>query len=264
LGLIYEMQGNLKKAENAYQNAGNKSALGVIYYLEGQKTKALSLIQEARSNGDNSDRLLYYSGLIYADQKEYSQAISEWEGLKRRHPEDGTIQNNISNAWFLIGWDAYQSGNLSQAVKAMENYFSSHADDEAFKLTLGQLYIQLAVNSLGSEASQDAVQRARELKFSEPTCAYIEALNALKSGNIEKGLEILKRLHQNEPDNPIISFNLGMAHIGRDQPDQAISYLQQTHKNGEAELKRLSSWALVSAHVKLGEWQEAASMIKSI
>lgn len=259
-GMIYERQGRMAEAEESYTRANAAGALAIIHFLKGDIKKANELCKQARSQGCENDRLLYFSGLAAAAERDYETAVSEWKILLTRYPEDVHLKLNIARAYYLIGCGHYQQKDYSKTTLAWEEFYKIYHVDDQIRENLGNAYLMQAYQVIGKAESEAAVRRARELNMDPRLCDFIESLHKLEIADAG-GIEILKRLVQQMPEDAQVLYNLGLAEMRANKHQEAIAHLSQARRYAAGELRETVGWALATAYAGLSDWKNAANAV---
>jgi tetratricopeptide (TPR) repeat protein len=262
-GMVFERQKKMPEAEAAYRKAKATGALAIILFLRGEVPQAITLFKQARQEGLEHDRLLYFSGLAAATQQDYAGAIAEWQLLAKRYPDDVHLRLNIARSWYLAGCETYRQGDYVKTADAWEQFYQVYHVDDQTRHNLGSVYLLHARQMMGKSDAESALRRARELNMDPKICDAIEGLHRLLSDD-KSGADLLRKVAQKQPDNPQVLYNLGMAEIRAGNSQAALPYLTQAYECATGELREQVTWALASAHGNLSNWSKAAELVSDV
>ena len=263
-GLTAEMQGDFEEAEKAYRQTRALGSLGVILYKQGKTQEAVSALQQAREHGDDSDRVLYYSGLCHFDMDLFEEAVSEWELLAKRHPDHTALSLNLSRTWYRWGCNLYLQGKYDQAAEAWESLFQIGDVTEEMRGGLQQLYLLAAYHENSSSEKKNYLQRARELGAKDMVCDYILALGHLTDSDLEGAFPTLTKLVKKDSENPILNYNVGVVELAMGKGQEAVEHFNKARDPDNSELTWLCDWGLVAALGSTGRWKDAAKVLENL
>lgn len=270
LGILYEQQGQLPKALQAYQSAGNHRALGMLHCKQGSYNKAQESLRQAQANGDDSDALLNYLGFVLAQSNQPEQALAVWNKLKTRHNNDLDLGQNIGRLYYLVGHKQAKASQYTEAAQSWEQYLKIFSTDNQVRLALAEVYFRVGIAALHTQngtnenhQAKQAFKRAMDLA-DDNTYAYHLALCELENQEYPACIARLRRLQQNEPDCLEYAYHLGLALLNQNQLSEAHTLLQRVLvKTEDGELKRKAHWSLAGLYMRQQEWQKAADLFST-
>jgi len=133
LGLAFERKGNLREAQNCYEQAIQCQPswfplahynLAGIYLRQGDLAKALSECETAIKADPKFARAYLRKGVILAQQKRFHEAIAEFQKALQFEPELAMAYNNLGLAYQSIG-------NFVEARIAFQKAIEIDTDDWA-------------------------------------------------------------------------------------------------------------------------------------
>jgi tetratricopeptide (TPR) repeat protein len=133
LGLAFERKGNLREAQNCYEQAIRCQPswfplahynLAGIYLKRGELVKALNECEIAIKADPKFARAYLRKGVILAQQKRFHEAIAEFQKALQFEPELAMAYNNLGFAYQSIG-------NLVEAKLAFQKAIELDTDDWA-------------------------------------------------------------------------------------------------------------------------------------
>ncbi|MFZ5903257.1 MAG: tetratricopeptide repeat protein [Chloroflexota bacterium] len=260
-GLAAEMREDLKEAEKAYRQTGSNGSLGVILYKQKKTLEARSALQQARYNGENSDRVLYYSGLCHIEAGDFERGIGEWDLLAMRHPDSGLMRMNLDRASYLWGCELYRQNKYKEAAKAWEPLANSGGTNEDLKDALQQLYVLAAYHENEGAEKKRLLQRASELSAEQWLTDTVLALGHLTNGDLNGAFTTLTRLIKQDPDNEVLNYNLGVVSLALGKGRESVEKFICAQNSGNSQLNQLGTWGVVAALGSTGQWKEAAKAL---
>jgi TolB-like protein len=111
------------------------------------------------------------------------------------------------------------------------------------------------------ELAERSLAEARRLDPLGVVRQIWEAVYWQNRGEPLRALDVLGRLQDQEPDNPVVSFLLGLYHTMADEPDRAIDHLEHAEQMGDVFPIAIVARAITL--VKLDRIQEARALIRS-
>jgi tetratricopeptide (TPR) repeat protein len=262
-GLIYERKKNLSQAEKSYRKAKAGGNVAIILFLKGEVQEAAKMFKQARVEGSDSDRVLYFSGLTAAAEKDYDTAISEWQLISDRHPDDVHLQLNLARAWYLKGCEHYRRSEYDQTAQAWEKFYKVYHVDSQVRENLGLVYLMQAKHTIGKHEAVPALDRARELGLDGNICDFLEGVHRLQSGDVG-GAELLHNVVVYQPENAAALYNLAISEESAGNYSSAISHLTQARQCASGELREQIIWALAAAYAGQSDWAKAAGAVAEI
>lgn len=112
-----------------------KWAIGHAYNLQGQREKAVLYIQQAITQGDESDRTIRELANIYLALKQFDQALPLYQRMLQANPND--VEANSALAFIYA-----QQGRLDEAIQANQVVLQQNPDDYDSLKNLAILYQQ--------------------------------------------------------------------------------------------------------------------------
>ena len=94
--------------------------------------------------------------------------------------------------------------------------------------------------------------------FTRSVTAVEEGIAALAAGDADRALERFQAAAKEVPASPELHFDIGLAHLAKGEPDEAVAALTQAVSTPDAGLRAKALSALGSAHAAKEAWQEAA------
>jgi tetratricopeptide (TPR) repeat protein len=259
-GLIYERKKSLSQAEKAYRKAQADGNVAILLFLKGRVQEAVKMFKQARAKDCDNDRVLYFSGLTATAEKDYDTAISEWQLISDRHPDDVHLQLNLARAWYLKGCQHYHMGEYDQTAQAWEKFYKVYHVDSQVRENLGLVYLMMAKNMIGKNDAGPALDRARELGQDETICDNLEGVHRLQSGD-DGGADLLHAVVIHQPENAAALYNLAVSELCTRNYSSAIDHLVKARQYSSGELREQIIWALAAAYAGQSDWTQAADAV---
>lgn len=227
LGKLFLQQKDYPQAifylEKALEKNDKKSFedLGIAYFYQGQYDKALSLLK----NSDSAESLFFQAGCFYFKNQE-NKAMELYHRLIQRHPDYVKAYNNLAVLY-------KKRKNLKEAEKILLKGLSRNFHADLF-YNLGILYHEQKNFIVAMLCYEKAYQINPLLEeVIEPLYfVYIEL------GLEEKGLDLLKKSIEKNPQNAISHYNLGLFYSKKKEYALAVFHLQAfVHFTDNASLK---------------------------
>jgi tetratricopeptide (TPR) repeat protein len=220
-GKLYQRGRNYTLALEKYKEAQAIDAsyapayreIAELYYLAAQPAKSIENWKKYLEL-NNSDKARYrYMTALFAN-KQYKEAIEEYEGLKK---------SGFNNIYLerIAGYSYYENGNkldtaaYTKGLRALEDFFKNSGANFKYKATdyryKGLLLLRMGKDSLAMKEMEKAIA----LDPASANDIYSElASSAMKAKKYDKVIEYTKRKMNGNPKNLINNdfFNLGRAY----------------------------------------------------
>jgi len=223
--------------------------LAQAYFAVGQKAKAIELVKSLSEQAKNDVRTHFTLGVLLAGQRQYSEAIHEFETADALKPDTFEILHNLGQAYLRRGDNEKARGVLSRALKLspdsaetlylIAQTYSDEGKDldalellvKAHKLAPGSTDVIFLMARLSMKQSfyEDAIPLLEEgLKVVPNRPNLLAALGEcyFMMGKIDKAKDTFQTLIQVDPSARSYAFMaLCYRHLGRF--DEAVKYLEQ-------------------------------------
>ena len=246
LGYIAYQQGKFDDAIRLYtevvqQNTGGVSEahhnLGRIYAGRGEIEKAVTAQQQAIAEAPNLAEAHYQIGVLYSRQLDWHAAIAAYQKTVALVP-------TMPNAYYQLARCYRQTGNISEAEKAMQRFRALKTADTEIQKHLEAVFVadtdekaeallKLANTYLKHERYEkatDAFERMGKYSTSETQTAQVFiglARIALEQGDAKQAITHYERAIELGSETAEIYQNLGMAYM---QNRDAENALKQFHR----------------------------------
>jgi Flp pilus assembly protein TadD len=232
------------------------TTLARLRFERGQRTQAVTLVQDAVRRRPQSAVAHNLLGELYLGDRSYPEAARAFEEAVRLAPGWWVPYGNLARARFATsdaagGLAAYEAG-----VRATEEpvlvvglatlYEQQRRVDEAirqYEILHGRdPHLQLAANNLAMllvtyRKDQASLDRARDLtaEFADSDVGALLDTRGwilFKRGELTEALALLQRAADRAPGSRVILYHLGMAQLKSGQTDKARTSLETAIANG--------------------------------
>ncbi|MCF7809976.1 tetratricopeptide repeat protein [bacterium] len=212
-------------------------SIGVLYYLTGDNSSALSYLQKAIDLSEKDDEIIYNNlGLVYEDMNELEKALSIYHKAAELGIKKAKIHRNI-------GLVEMKLGNYSDAIKAFRTVI-----DE--KPTLYNQYVNMLKEELHATEDDDIVEELQLLIRKGVTSADLERYDNVV-------VDILMKHNLQLADD---YKNLALAYENDGQYDAAVIYFYEAASIDKKSTFLLNKIGIISA--RLGNFAESESAFK--
>ncbi|MFO7857289.1 MAG: tetratricopeptide repeat protein [Ectothiorhodospiraceae bacterium] len=212
--------------------------LGRIAEDQGRVRDALNRYERVES-GDYRSRAGLRRAVVLGREGRVARAREAFEAHRARFPEQAP------RAFLMEAQMLRELGRREDAATVYEQGLAEHPDNADLRYGRGLLRA-VSGDIDGAEAD------FRHILEADPD--HVDALNALgytlvdSTDRLEEGLELIRRAHEQDPENPAILDSLGWANYKLDRPERALDYLRRAyrgHQSGE-----------IAAHLGEVLWQQ--------
>ncbi|HDR16246.1 MAG TPA: tetratricopeptide repeat protein [Desulfobacteraceae bacterium] len=187
--------------EREPRNPKWKLSLGEVLEEAGEKREAAEYFEAALDLSDEGERpdLYKHLGYLYTEIEEYSKAVEKYAEAVRLDQKDANLHYNLA---FLYD----RLGNSDRAEFHLENAVTLESRDVEGRLTLARRLIDRGEGKKAEEYIKEVLARSPD---------NLEAL-LLMAGIAERGdrkrdlLDLYRRIHNLDPKNQTIIYNLGV------------------------------------------------------
>ncbi len=145
------------------------------------------------------------------------------------------IDPGLFEARYFYARHAFARGDLEKAARLYEEAESVRPEDYQSALLVAQIYTDLGRPEQASAAAHRGLRKAEEILRLHPddTRARYMAANALVAlGERERGLEWARAALAQEPDEPMLLYNVGCIYSLAGEVDEAIDALERAVDHG--------------------------------
>jgi len=207
----------------------------------GEESKAIEELEGLLKNDPKASGLHYTLGCLYARQRRYHEALTQFESELRldapyprtylqmghayvalheapqaleRLREAVQIEPENGAAWVEMGRAYEEMGQYQKAVETYQKGIERGEDTPSAYLMLGTAYRKLGK----LELARQAIQKSQQLSAEK---SATKAQHAVDPGPATGALSLSKESHENSPDCTI-PFFMGLDHYRAKQLDQSI------------------------------------------
>ena len=246
LGYIAYRQGKFDEAIQLYMEVVQQDTAGIaeahhnlgrIYAGRGEIEKAVTAQQQAIAEAPNLAEAHYQIGVLYSRQLDWHAAIAAYQKTVALVP-------TMPNAYYQLARCYRQTGNISEAEKAMQRFRALKTADTEIQKHLEAVFVadtdekaeallKLANTYLKHERYEkatDAFERMGKYSTSETQTAQVFiglARIALEQGDAKQAITHYERAIELGSETAEIYQNLGMAYM---QNRDAENALKQFHR----------------------------------
>ena len=257
IGFEYYKQSNYDEAIKNFNKAielwpgfyGAYIALAKTHRAKLEKTTAESLYKRARTIDPNDPRAYEGLGVLYAEQKRFTEAIAEYEGGLEKDSTNVNLLNGLG----------YVYKEMGQHRKAIDYYNKSllyERENLSTQYAIADVYIQMSQPDMAISYLKDIV--AKRSDNMEVVEKLGETLLELKR-YAEAEKEYIK-LIENKPDNYYYHLKLGEAYQRQKKYQAADQEFQAARRL--ASDKALPLYYLVDLNITRGKYGTAEQLAK--
>jgi len=262
LGMISDDKGDYDKAIDYYTRAqtyDNKNPdifknLSLAYRHKKDFDKALESAQKSsslKSDDAGSKKLM---GDIYFEKGMYDEAISQYQGILDKTPENPAVLYNMGSALMAKG----------DEFAAMEYFKKAGAVDRIGEVAhraysrLGTIYIERK----NYEEARKYLKEAASIRPNDAVNRYNLGIAYLKLGKREEAMEELSRAEQLGEKNAALLEKIGEEYLNLKNYDKSLDIYGRIRKNNERNVKILSQIAKI--YYEKGELDKAFDAYRQI
>jgi tetratricopeptide (TPR) repeat protein len=217
----------------------------------GDENRALALTRDLLAQHPNFEPALKFQGALLEDLGNGSEAIASFQAALKLAPTDPELL-------FKIGLYQLQTGHNAEAINLLARALKYSPRDRDTLYYLAQAYHLNGDNDVALKAIQECLKVDSNnasvwQKYGELLCS---------SGDNQAAMQWLHKAQQSDPTLDRIDFDLAVASFRSMDLDQALQYSTQA---AQRKPNNLTVQALLAAvYVKLGKWQDAEPIFRSI
>ena len=210
--------GRLEEAEREFgevlkidpQSGAAYANLGVVYMRRKEWSKALRELREAEKLMPQVAGIRLNIGLAYYRQNEFLKAIPEFESVVRDSPD--ALQPR-----YLLGLCYFFAERWADATATLEPLWAEESGHFPYLYVLSN-----AAHRAGrTELDQKAAEQLTKLGDGSPEYHLFAGKYYLNRGEYDAAMAELEAAAKGNPQLPFVHFNLGMAHLKKQEYTQA-------------------------------------------
>ncbi|HEX3878690.1 MAG TPA: tetratricopeptide repeat protein [Bryobacteraceae bacterium] len=219
------LEGNAADAETLYQKviATNKTFqqpyndLFRLYMVEGKKDQAEQLLKTAFQNNPKQYNFLTQRAYLYSVENRRQDMLDVLQEIKA-HSKD------FPKAYQVVG-DFYI--RLNDPDSAIREFREGISKDSAAKATYQKDIIAVLMAQRKRGEAAEINQQILKDNPNDGDARSLEASFMLDKGDVTRALAELQSVVTHSPDNVVARYNLGRAHLSRNEPEQARQAFQK-------------------------------------
>ncbi len=220
--------------------------LARIYVYGNQLPEAEKILEPLHQVTPGDPEFNYLLGHIALQKQDYSQAEERLLSVLKVAPDH-------SNTHLLFGVVNYEQKDYEQAAYYISKFLAKHPDTPSVRKLLGKIYL-----ALGQHEEAQQTLTSAGMPGDDAELQAMISLSQFRQGNVEAGLQGLKRAAEVDPENKILRRELIKAYIASGETSKAIDHL----KKEIAGSKDVQDQALlVSAYLRAGEFDNAINTV---
>ena len=214
---------NYKKAiAKKLQNKKLFYHLGLLYYRQGKYSKALNHFSKAIKIDSQFVSAHYSQGLCYDKLLKNDRAVQAYKKSLYLKP-------NLYQGHFNLGISYKKAGKYTLALNSFSHAEKINSDDPNLFYQRGELFAK--ENKIS--AAQSEYEKAIHLDPKHYEARFNLALLRSKSNQKPQAKNLLNQLQKEKPEDPTISYQLGIIAEGEKNYELAISEYQNALKKDE-------------------------------
>ena len=198
LGLLYEQEGKLDQAREAYEKAirldpgyaDGHNNLGAMHLKAGETDKAVRSFRKAHEIDVQAPQPLVNLGNAYLQVKRFQDAVSAFGKALQVGPDSAEIHHNLGYAFL-------ESGRLDDALASFDSALRLRPRYASAQNNKGTVFLRKGRFEEAGRAFAEAIRIDSEFRP-----AYINlAMTRLRANEIGKAEDVLRRLLKMNPDD---------------------------------------------------------------
>lgn len=206
--------------------------LGMAQFQLGQYEEAIKTFHKDRSVNPGNTLSSQYIGLCYIQLHLYDNSINEFTKLLEQNPGNEDYRYYLSYSLAEKAIALYNSGNYSDAV----NFLNQSNDIQPLNYTTNIMRLSLIRLGKYDAAANLIEEEILKKNYDRIDIYYRHALDVrevfLEKLDPEAGNEVIKNLMKSlqYEDNPLAYYYIGNAYIYLGQIDNGLEYLRKAHE----------------------------------
>lgn len=246
--------------------------LGVLRCHTKDWPAALTALKRAAELGDDSDELLFFTGLAAAEAADLDRAVEAWGKLLERHPDDQRLALNLNRAQYQLGRQLADEGRYQAAIDAWTACLQGRPQDEELASDLAQLELRLILAAAardgldGLRAERTRLEQVARQASHGPITAYLQALLALADGEPQGYLHRLNGLTEQLPGpvRALAAHHRAVACLCLEQYAEAARAAEASQAAGAAQCGADTALVQAIALARQGQWAAAADALSAV
>ena len=280
----------LKEVARPVADVTTRSPEAYRYYLEGLDYSFKYYSTEAQKS---LEKALEFDSTFAMAYCRLAQ-LKEGEEQKRLTAKAVKYSDKASQKerYYIKGWEAYESGNYSDAIKVAQKFVERYPDEKEAYYTLGYIYSQnlnqlkeaipyfnraieidplykvaynqlaYAYNNMGDfDKSLWAINKYIELAPDEPNPYDTRADLYAWNGKLDQAMESYKKALEKKPDYSSSQYKLGEMYVFKKDYTQAESCYKELSSSSEKPFRSMGRLFLELIPYYQGEFEDALKVL---
>lgn len=168
------------------------------------------------------------------------------------------VQPSHAPSNLLLGSIYYSQGDLAQAENYLQKYLVASPDDVQARKLLAATRLRLQTPGLAFDTLDPLLSEGDQ----DPQVLALAGSAALHNGDLDKGVEYLKKALLTDPDNAAMRTELGMAYLSLGDTQTAINELDRVIDSDDQQVRAQA--LLIMAHLRDKEFPQARAVIAKL
>jgi putative PEP-CTERM system TPR-repeat lipoprotein len=235
----------------------DQSFMSTLAYLElanNNVEAAKQQLQALNKKGLTNPLSVEVSAKVAMIEKDYQQAISIFNDIYQKEPNSKNIINIARALQF--------SDQNNKAESTLENYLTTHNDDNKVRMLLAELYLK---NNSNGDKSDKIINTYKEAVIVQPD--NIAALNNLAwqeylSNDLDFAQQHIEQAIAIDPNEMVLQESYGVILVANEKFTQAIKILTVIQDKGSVEVK--AKIALAEAYIATNQLEKAKIILTGL
>lgn len=225
-----------------------RNQIARILLQQNQPDAARQLLAEVLKLNSRDQVALTLRAELALVEKNYDAAIADYRTLLKDAPSDKALLTRLATAHHL-------SGNTELAIDAWRNALASHDSDAGLRIDYARFLTGLDKLEAAGEQLDLATRKSPEDRRVLPLLVQ----NLLAQKNWSAAQTSANRLIEQQPENPLGHYLLGMAALGQGQSQPALTHFEASLALSASTVEPLTQ--AVELHLKNNQFPEALALI---
>ena len=243
----------LKVLESGQTTPGFFVLLASVLEKNGERERALEILEQGRARYPNSAQIVAEIGTIYLEMQDYEVSIPLLRRAVELQPEEADYGYNLGVAYHRSGVQAYGRGQYFDGLFLAKQALELDPQVAYFHHLQGICYLALEQHN----DAEQALRRALELEKDRPGFLYDLALLYVARRDFRKAEPLLARVINLQPDFAHGYYFLGLSYRNIGQAEQAIETFRKALQSDPSLKEKEVHYQLGYCYRLLGKFQLA-------
>jgi tetratricopeptide (TPR) repeat protein len=259
----------LYKATSVLHNSTEvQFQMGIIHSKMGRNKEAIAELTALRKSGTDNDTLRYYLGKALASSGNYEPAITEWDGLFQKYPDDRDLGNDIFVLHNLRAIECFTRKEYENSIRHWEACLryenGTGIEYSMIRKSIAEAYFRVGIahlrqnTSQGSLLTRKAITNAASFGERKSVYDYYLAITYINTGELDSAISLLQKLTDADPENGRYQYQLASALIQGKEYEKALPLLEAITSKDDTPNQVGATMLLAECYKGLGNWQRAA------